>query len=217
VRDGKVARAISPCTQAEVDPENNIQWGLKRVTSTLVQAVVQKKPTPGAGLAAIIGLTKLFFYILLLSLFAYVADAKKYAYHDWVVPKDRLDHDGNTLCPILSSIIVGEGEALPPIARNCTDKSPVSPNVTCYFIVAWLSFVILAGAYAGGNNNQFIQNVYRNAPFGICISFIQNAMTEHNYTFVRRFLHFADNDKCIRRGDKGYNVLFKPNMCSMSS
>jgi hypothetical protein len=34
-------------------------------------------------------------------------------------------------------------------------------------------------------------------------------MTEHNFTFVRRFLHFADNDKRIRRGDKGYDVLFK--------
>ena len=34
-------------------------------------------------------------------------------------------------------------------------------------------------------------------------------MTEHNFTFVWRFLHFADNDKHIRRGDEGYDILFK--------
>jgi len=49
----------------------------------------------------------------------------------------------------------------------------------------------------------------RNTPYGICIPFIQNAMTEHNFKFVRMFPHFADNDKCIRRGNEGYDVLFK--------
>ena len=97
-------------------------------------------------------------FVLVVFTFFRVADTtKKYAYHDWIVPKDRLDRDSNiTSRPILSPITVGEGEALPPIARHRADKSPVSPNVTCYFINAWLSIVILAGAYAGGNNNQLI-------------------------------------------------------------
>ena len=34
-------------------------------------------------------------------------------------------------------------------------------------------------------------------------------MTEHNVRFVRRFLHFADNDKCINTGNRGYDVLVK--------
>ena len=143
----------------EVDPENNIEWEPKENDKyTDASGGAKEGPTPVANLAAIIGLAKLFFYILPLSLFTYVADATmKYAYHDWVVPKDCLDCDGNTTsCPILSPITVGEGEALSPIARHCVDKSPVSPNVTCNFIVAWLSIVILAEAYAGGNKNQFI-------------------------------------------------------------
>jgi hypothetical protein len=196
----------------EFDPENDIHWEPKESDKyTGASGGAKEGPTLGADVAAVIGLSQLFFYILPLPLFTYVADAtKKYAYHDWVVPKDRLDRDGNTTVrPILSPITVGEGETLPPIARHRPDKSPVSPSITCYFILAWLSIVILAGAYAGGNNNRFIRNVYRNSPYGICIPFIQNAMTEHNFTFVRRFLHFADNDKHIRRGDEGYDILFK--------
>jgi hypothetical protein len=138
----------------EVDPENNIQWEPKESDKyNGASGGAKEGPTLDAVLAAIIGLIKLFFYMLRLSLLTDVADTtKKYAYHDWVVPKDRLDRDWNTtLHPILSPITVGEGEAPPPIARHCADKSPVSRNVTCYFIIAWLSIVILDGAYAGGN------------------------------------------------------------------
>jgi hypothetical protein len=85
----------------------------------------------------------------------------------------------------------------------------VKTNITPNSIIAWVSICILAGAFARGKNNRVIKNIYHTAPYGYLIAYIQNAMTELHFNFLRRFLHFADNSKRKKRGEAGHYVLFK--------
>ena len=85
----------------------------------------------------------------------------------------------------------------------------MKPDITPNYIIAWIGICILAGAFAGGKNNRGIKNMYRSAPYGYSIPYIQNSMTEPCFIFLRRFLHFADNSKWKKRGEAGHDVLFK--------
>jgi hypothetical protein len=51
----------------------------------------------------------------------------------------------------------------------------------------------LSGAYFGGKNNCGINNIYQNAPYGVSIPFIQNAMPRDAFDFMRRYIHFVNN------------------------
>jgi hypothetical protein len=196
----------------EVDLDNNVEWeppSTDRYTGALGGGVCG--PTNDAQAAGIIGLAALFFFIYPLTLFKWIADCtKQYAYTDWVVPAPRKDRDGNTTSrPILSPVFVSEGQSPPRNARHRADKSPVKPDITPNYIIAWIAICILAGAFAGGKNNRGIKNMYRSAPYGYSIPYIQNAMPEEYFIFLRRFLHFADNSKRKKRGEDGHDVLFK--------
>jgi hypothetical protein len=87
----------------------------------------------------------------------------------------------------------------------------VKPDITPSYIV-WVAICILAGSFAGGKNNRAIKNMYHSAPYGYSIPYIQNAMTEPHFIFLRRFLHFADNPKQKKRGKAGH-AFFQSTSC----
>jgi hypothetical protein len=60
----------------------------------------------------------------------------------------------------------------------------VKPDITPKYIIACVAIVILAGVFAGGKNNRGIKNIYRSAPCGYSISYIQNAMPEEYFIFL---------------------------------
>jgi hypothetical protein len=63
----------------------------------------------------------------------------------------------------------------------------VKPDITPNYIIVWVAICILAGAFAGGKNNRGIKNMHGSAPYGYSIPYIQNAMPERYFIFLRRF------------------------------
>ena len=106
-------------------------------------------------------------------------------------------------------VFVSEGQSPPRNARHRAYKPPVKPDITPNYIIVWVAICILAGAFAGCKNNRIIKNMYRSTPYGYFIPYIQNAMTEPHFIFLRRCLHFAHNSKRKKRGEAGHDILFK--------
>ena len=115
---------------------------------------------------AIISIAQCFFFIFNLLLFEYIAQSTEtYAYKDWVVPKERQNHDGeDTSSPIVAPVILKARERLLSNARHRADTARYKDMITLEYIIAWFGILILVGVYAGGKNRRFIQNIYGRSP-----------------------------------------------------
>ena len=51
--------------------------------------------------------------------------------------------------------------------------------------------------------------MWRSAPYGLPLSYVQNCMPRDAFEFMRRHIHFCDNDERKKRGQNGYDPLFK--------
>jgi hypothetical protein len=50
---------------------------------------------------------------------------------------------------------------------------------------------------------------WQDMPHGIYTPFVQNTMSRAGFTFIRRYLHFADNNTSKKKGEPGYDTLCK--------
>ena len=198
----------------EFDEHNTLDWERRRDdTYNGSQAGGRCGPSNGAEAAAKEGgLVSLFFFIFPIKIFEGIAIAtERYAYKEWVIPKPRRDKDGNiTKRPIFVPWICrGQRDKRPAEARHRADCSEFKPKVTIEYVLAWIGILILSGAYFGGKNNRGINNIYRNAPYGVSVPFIQNSMPRNAFDFMRRYIHFVDNRDRRKDGEPGYDPLFK--------
>ena len=153
----------------------------------------------------------MFFFIIPLLFFEKVSTwSKKYAYEDWVIEKYGNNEDGNQKK-------VRHLEAAPPCSpderrekKHChqADKEPKQFVITTGFVICWFTSLILQGALFGGNKPS-ANDLYATGPYGVNVPIICNAMKRNAYKFLRRYIHFCDNNEIKKPGEKDYDQLFK--------
>ena len=68
----------------------------------------------------------------------------------------------------------------------------------------------ITGRYAVfGASKPDAHRLYARSPYGVSIPLLRNVMTRDAYKFMRRYIHFCDNSKKKKKGEKGYDPLFK--------
>ena len=155
-------------------------------------------------------LADLFLLIFTINLFGYIAEmTENYAYKEWVTETERRDRDGK---PTKKKFFVpfhrrSKRESLPAGARHRADNARTKYTITPYFIMAWVAIAIISGAHFGDRRNH--RKVWMNAPYGISIPYIQNAMPRDAFEFMRRYIHFTDNKDKKPTNHPHYNPLYK--------
>lgn len=162
-------------------------------------------------------LSKLFLHMFSIDAMTMIADrTRAYAFEDWVVPTARYDRAGNvTARPIYSFVS-------PSTTRNATANLPSNArhrriipqgerhfDVTPYSVMAWIGIVVYAGAIFTGDINRGIDAIYCESAYGVSVPFVQNTMTKKAFYFLRNFMHFSVTQDRKRRGQRGYDPLFK--------
>ena len=163
------------------------------------------------GVAAnALSLACIFLAILPWAFFEYVAkQTKHYAYEEWVVKKAQLDRDGKTKKKKTFVPVDFKGSRKKtPGRRHRVDNPKKRYDVTPSFVLCWIAIVIIQGAVFGSFKGPS-RNLWRRLPYGVNIMFVRNAMTRNAYEFVRRYIHFADDSRQKKKGDVGYDALFK--------
>jgi len=156
-------------------------------------------------------LATIFFFILPLLFFEKVAKwSTKYAYEDWVVEKYANDRDGNKkkVRHFEEAPEVAAGERRAKRHRHRADKEKEQFTITTGFVICWFACLIMQGALFGANKPR-ANDLYATGPYGINIPIMRNAMKRDAYKFLRRYVHFCDNDKKRKRGEEDYTKLFK--------
>ena len=75
-------------------------------------------------------------------------------------------------------------------------------------MICWIAYLIYLGAIFGSNKPGGT-TLYASGAYGINIPLLCNVMKRDAYRFMRRFIHFCDNDKQKDNKAKGYDPLFK--------
>ncbi len=93
---------------------------------------------------------------------------KHYAYHEWVVPQERNDRNGNkSTKPFLVPIFPKAREPLPSDACHPAKETY---DITPSYVLAWIGIIIICGAHYCDCRNQ--RKPWMNAPFGNSMSYI---------------------------------------------
>jgi len=158
--------------------------------------------------AATTPLIKLFFLILPLAFFEKVAVwSSKYCYEDWVVEKTGKDRD-NIKKKVRYFEPVPTDASRESHHRHRGDKEKEKFKITTGFILCWIGHLIFQGGMFGAHKPASTR-LYRAAPHGINVPILRNVMKRDAFTFMRRFIHFCDNSKAKKKGEPGYDALFK--------
>ena len=156
-------------------------------------------------------LLSLFLFILPLTFFDKVAElTHKYCYEDWVVETVGTDRDGNPKkrtylkpAPPLET-----GERRPKRHRHRGDKEKKKYKITTGFVLCWVAHLILQGALFGERKPP-LKTLYKKGAYGVNSPLLRNVMTRDACAFMRRYIHFCDNDKMKKPGKEGYDPLFE--------
>ena len=126
----------------------------------------------------------------------------KYVYEDWVKLKIQKDQDGNEK---KTKIFVNCDE-LDEGATHRGESMSTKYEITLGFVISWIGLVIINGALGRVHS---IRNYYRDLPYGINYPPFRNSMSRTAFEFMRKSIHFADNDNHKPRGHIQYDPLFK--------
>ena len=150
-------------------------------------------------------LASVFFFIVPLISFRKVATwTDKYAYKDWVIEKHGNDRDGNKKK-------VGHFEEAPQLVtklrrkqkhRHRDNKEKQKFVISTGFVLCWFASLILQGALFGKSKPR-ANDLYAKEGYGINVPIIRNAMVRDTYKFMRRYIHFCDNDLKKKPGEEG--------------
>lgn len=53
------------------------------------------------------------------------------------------------------------------------------------------------------------QKIWQWSPYGLSIPYVRNSMRQDAFEFLRRHIHFAENDQRKNEGEPAYDLLFK--------
>jgi hypothetical protein len=67
----------------------------------------------------------------------------------------------------------------------------------------------LLQAFFSGDNNSGDNCIYTNPPHGVSVPWIQNTMPRNAFTFFWNFMHFSKTKEQTKKGEPGYDPLFK--------
>ena len=150
-------------------------------------------------------LADIFMAIVPMSFFVEVARlTTKYCYEDWVVEKSARDLNGNTKKRKYQSTCTESTEGV----RHRGDKLEKKFDVTPGFIIAWIGILMMIGAHSGAGQRS-TRKYWRSPPHGLALPYVMNTMSRSAFEFLRRYIHFADNNKANPKGTTGYDPLFK--------
>ena len=148
-------------------------------------------------------LVNLFLFLWPKTLLQQTAEnSEKYARADWVKETVRMDHDGNQR----------KRSILQPCTAADRDRRHRHPdgrrwiNITIGYILAFLSILMLRGAYGVRSVSLF----WEEAPEGVSAPFVQNLLPRDNFVQMRRYLHFVDSEALpLGSHVKGWHPLQK--------
>ena len=87
-----------------------------------------------------------------------------------------------------------EKEDEPPELLHRGDKEKKKFKITTGFVICWIGYFIYLGALFGSNKPGG-DVLYAGGAYGINIPLLRNVMVRDAYAFMRRFIHFCDNNK----------------------
>jgi hypothetical protein len=154
-------------------------------------------------------LSVLFFFMVPLAFFHHVSvSSDKYCYKDWVIEKIGKDRDGNRKKRRYFEDVWNDQDPEVGDRRHRGDKEKKKFAITPGFVICWVAHLIMQGALFGANKPA-TSRLYRKSPHGINVPILRNVMTRDAFTFMRRFVHFCDNQTRKRKGMHGYDPLCK--------
>ncbi len=148
-----------------------------------------------------------------MNLLSYIAKHTHYdAYEGWVEEHDWLDRDGCKtkhpfVVPIFDDRTRNKDTPPKPNVCHCADNIKYKHTITPSFVLAWISILIINGAYFNNANDQ--QKIYRKAPHDISLLYIENSMPCNSFEFMSQYIHFVDNVKKKKRDHPNYDPLYK--------
>ena len=154
-------------------------------------------PKMGLKLAArtAVDLDALFFKILPLSFWETIATLfNNFCYKDWVVEKFGKDRYGNHKKVQYFEDVRPDLVQSTRNKRHRRDKEKKKFKITTGFIICFIACIFLQGAQFCSNNPSTAR-LYRKGRYGISMPQLCSVMTRDAFTFMRRYVHFADNDK----------------------
>lgn len=76
------------------------------------------------------------------------------------------------------------------------------------YVLLFIEHLTCLGLRFGGNAHTD-RHVYVSSFCGISVLFLQNTLSRYDFAFMRRYLHFADNDLAKPVGEPGHDPLHK--------
>ena len=127
-----------------------------------------------------------------------------------MIEKYGNNRDGNKkkLRPFEDAPEVAAGERRAKQHRHQADKEKERFSITTSSVTCWFASLIMQGALFRSDKPR-ANDLYATRPYGIRIPIIRNAIKRDAYNFLRRYVHFCDNDKKRKPGEEGYTKLFK--------
>jgi hypothetical protein len=131
---------------------------------------------------------------------------QSYCYEEWVVETIKRDRDGN---PEKKKLLKPCSPDTPGARYHVKKGSKYSCGITTGYVLAWVAILILQGAHFG-TQKRSAKKMWRQPPYEINLSYVQDSMTLMSYEFMHSYIHFADNGRRPQpAGEQGYDPLFK--------
>jgi hypothetical protein len=148
-------------------------------------------------------LALIFLAILSVSFFVKVALlTSKYCYKDWVVEKERHNEHGNVK---KKKYLV---DVYPTTGGEPTPNVAVRWDINPGCIICWIGILILQGGHFRSEKRS-ARKMWQWSHYGLSIPYVRNSMRRDAFEFLRRHIHFAENDQRKNKGEPGYDPLFK--------
>ena len=199
----------------EITPTNNITWQpAERISYTGTSGgpdAGPKSPAKDAARSILVNGGDLSdLYLLMLGYgkegdyFNVASKQSKLYANEWVVEKMVKDRDGKPKKkPMLQACDKDTPNAR---RRNANEKKQF--EITPAYVMAWHGILILLGGHLGADKGN-IRRAWIKPPQGISFPYIKNGMTRDAFEYMKRYLHFANNDLRKKQGEEGYDPLFK--------
>ena len=115
-----------------------------------------------------------------------------YCYKDWVVENVWRGCDGDRYRKkYFFKVLPKKNGVNYPGRGHQVDKEQRKFKITPRYFICWIGSLILQEGHLGSHKREG-SKFWRQGPYGVRISYIQNTITINIFEFMRRFIHFMD-------------------------